>query len=134
MHLGLDSDWSTQDYDMEDMTAWMHEGRAELGDMLALDSTEDEDGEYIGRRARGKRKKRTRRRRRKPKKRRRKRKGKRWVGKMKLKKGAFTAQAKRRGMTAKQFMAKVLANPKQYSKTTVRRARLMKTFLGMKKK
>ena len=45
-----------------------------------------------------------------------------------LKEGAFTAQAKRAGMTVKQFTKAVLANPKKYSTTTVRRANFAKNF------
>ena len=45
-----------------------------------------------------------------------------------LKEGAFTAQAKRAGMTVKQFTKTVLANPKKYTLTTVRRANFAKNF------
>jgi len=45
--------------------------------------------------------------------------------------GAFTAQAKRAGMTPAQFQAKVLAHPSSYSATTVRRAHLRQTLVGL---
>lgn len=46
----------------------------------------------------------------------------------KLKRGAFTEQAKRHGMSVAAFARHVLAHPDQFSDTTVRRARLAKTF------
>ena len=47
---------------------------------------------------------------------------------MKMKKGAFTKQAKDNNMTVKGFTKKVLSNPSQYKKRTVMRARLAKTL------
>ena len=51
-----------------------------------------------------------------------------------LKEGAFTAQAKRAGMTVKQFTKAVLDRPDQYTTTTIRRAQFAKNFGGKKKK
>jgi len=48
--------------------------------------------------------------------------------------GAFTAQAKKAGMSVKGFESKVLKNPKNYSTTTVRRANLSKTLRKERKK
>ena len=45
--------------------------------------------------------------------------------------GAFTAQAKKRGMTVAQFANVVTANPDKYDETTVKRANLAKTLRGM---
>lgn len=59
---------------------------------------------------------------------------KRWIQKAGLKKGAFTAQAKRAGMGVQAYARKVLANPSRYSPTTVRRARLARTFKKMSRK
>jgi hypothetical protein len=42
-----------------------------------------------------------------------------------FKKGAFTAEAKKHGETAKEFKQEVLANPKQYSEKTRKRAQFM---------
>jgi hypothetical protein len=46
--------------------------------------------------------------------------------------GAFTAQAKKRGMTADQFARAVTANPDQYDDTTVKRANLAMTLKKMR--
>lgn len=48
--------------------------------------------------------------------------------------GSFTAQAKRRGETPAKLQKQVLADKKNYSPTTVKRAELRKTLVGMKKK
>lgn len=56
-----------------------------------------------------------------------------WIQKANLKKGAFTAKAKKRGMTAQQFASKVLASPGRYDSKTVKQARLAKTFKKMAK-
>jgi len=45
--------------------------------------------------------------------------------------GAFTAQAKRHGLTAAQFQKEVLAHPDRYDSTTRKRAQLRKTLVGM---
>lgn len=59
---------------------------------------------------------------------------KKWIQKMDIKEGAFTAQAKRAGMGVQAYARKVLANPGRYSDTTVKRANLAKTFSKMSKK
>jgi hypothetical protein len=46
--------------------------------------------------------------------------------------GAFTAQAKKRGMTADQFARAVTANPARYDDTTVKRANLAVTLEKMR--
>jgi MYND finger len=72
------------------------------------------------------------RRRRTRRKRGRTRRPKKWVQKVHLHEGSFTAQAKRAGYkSTRAFMYHVLAHPKQYSTTTVRRANLMRTFLKL---
>lgn len=48
--------------------------------------------------------------------------------------GAFTAKAKRRGLTPAQFQRMVLANPSKYDATTRRQAQLRKTLVGKKVK
>ncbi len=45
--------------------------------------------------------------------------------------GAFTAQAKKRGMTVAQFANTVTSNPGKYDETTVKRANLAKALRGM---
>ena len=52
---------------------------------------------------------------------------------MDMKEGAFTAKAKRKGITSAQLQANVLANPDQYDEKTVKQARLRKTLVGLKK-
>ena len=47
--------------------------------------------------------------------------------------GAFTAKAKERGMSAKEFASKVTANSKDYDERTVKQANLAKTLSGLKK-
>ena len=46
----------------------------------------------------------------------------------KFKKGAFTAQAKKKGMEPKEMMKEVLENPEKYDVTTRRRAQFMKNI------
>ena len=58
---------------------------------------------------------------------------KKFIQGMDLKKGSFTAQAKRAKMGVQEFADKVLANKDKYTETTVRRARLAKTFKKMAK-
>ncbi len=52
---------------------------------------------------------------------------------MDMKEGAFTAKAKRKGITSAQLQANVLANPDNYDDKTVKQARLRKTLVGLKK-
>lgn len=46
--------------------------------------------------------------------------------------GSFSKQAKRAGMTTKQFANKVLSNKDDYSSTTVKRANFAKNVAGLK--
>ena len=62
-----------------------------------------------------------------------KKKKKKWIQGMDMKEGAFTAKAKRKGITSAQLQANVLANPDKYDEKTVKQARLRKTLVGLKK-
>ena len=53
---------------------------------------------------------------------------------MDMKEGAFTAKAKRKGITTAQLQQNVLANPDDYDEKTVKQARLRKTLVGLKKR
>lgn len=53
---------------------------------------------------------------------------------MEMKEGAFTAKAKRRGITSAQLQENVLANPEKYDEKTVKQANLRKTLVGLHKK
>lgn len=53
---------------------------------------------------------------------------------MEMKEGAFTAKAKRKGITSAQLQENVLANPDDYDEKTVKQARLRKTLVGLKKR
>ncbi len=57
-----------------------------------------------------------------------------WVQKAGIKKGAFTEKAKKRGLTAAQFQAKVLKDPTKFDSTTVKQANLRKTLVSKKMK
>lgn len=61
-------------------------------------------------------------------------KDKKWIQGMNMKEGAFTAKAKKKGITSAQLQANVLANPDKYDKKTVKQARLRQTLVGLKKK
>jgi len=63
-----------------------------------------------------------------------KKKDKKWIQGMEMKEGAFTAKAKRKGITTAQLQANVLAEPGKYDEKTVKQARLRKTLVGLKKK
>ena len=58
---------------------------------------------------------------------------KKWIQSAIKRPGAFTAKAKKRGMTTKEFQSKVLKNPEKYDARTVKQARLAKTLRGFKK-
>lgn len=60
-------------------------------------------------------------------------KDKKWIQGMDMKEGAFTAKAKRKGITSAQLQENVLANPEKYDEKTVKQARLRKTLVGLKK-
>lgn len=53
---------------------------------------------------------------------------------MDMKEGAFTAKAKKKGITTAQLQENVLANPGKYDEKTVKQARLRQTLVGLKKK
>ena len=60
-----------------------------------------------------------------------KKKDKKWIQKADIKEGAFTAKAKRKGITSAQLQENVLANPEKYDDRTVKQARLRKTLVGI---
>ncbi len=53
---------------------------------------------------------------------------------MEMKEGAFTAKAKRKGITSAQLQENVLSNPDEYDAKTVKQARLRQTLVGLHKK
>jgi hypothetical protein len=63
-----------------------------------------------------------------------KKKDKKWIQGMDMKEGAFTAKAKKKGITSAQLQANVLANPDDYDEKTVKQARLRQTLVKLKKK
>jgi len=63
-----------------------------------------------------------------------KKKDKKWIQGMDMKEGAFTAKAKRKGITSAQLQENVLSNPDKYDKKTVKQARLRQTLVGLHKK
>jgi hypothetical protein len=63
-----------------------------------------------------------------------KKKPKKWIQGMDMKEGAFTAKAKRKGITTSQLQENVLADPDKYDERTVKQARLRKTLVGLNKK
>jgi hypothetical protein len=60
-----------------------------------------------------------------------KKKEKKWIQKADIKEGAFTAKAKRKGITSAQLQENVLANPDKYDERTVKQANLRKTLVGL---
>ena len=62
-----------------------------------------------------------------------KKKDKKWIQGMDMKEGAFTAKAKKKGITSAQLQENVLSNPDNYDEKTVKQARLRKTLVGLKK-
>lgn len=62
-----------------------------------------------------------------------KKKDKKWIQGMDMKEGAFTAKARRKGITSAQLQENVLSNPDDYDEKTVKQARLRKTLVGLKK-
>jgi hypothetical protein len=58
---------------------------------------------------------------------------KKWIQGAIKRPGAFSAKAKKRKLTTRQFANKVLKNPGKYDKTTVRQAKLALTLMKMKK-
>ena len=63
-----------------------------------------------------------------------KKKEKKWIQKADIKEGAFTAKAKRKGITSAQLQDNVLANPEKYDDRTVKQANLRKTLVGLHNK
>jgi len=63
-----------------------------------------------------------------------KKKDKKWIQKADIKEGAFTAKAKKRGITSAQLQANVLADPDKYDEKTVKQANLRKTLVGIQKR
>ena len=63
-----------------------------------------------------------------------KKKEKKWIQGMDMKEGAFTAKAKKKGITTAQLQENVLANPEKYDEKTVKQANLRKTLVGLHKK
>jgi len=61
-------------------------------------------------------------------------KDKKWIQGMDMEEGAFTAKAKKKGITSAQLQENVLSNPDNYDEKTVKQARLRKTLVGLKKK
>jgi hypothetical protein len=63
-----------------------------------------------------------------------KKKDKKWIQGMEMKEGAFTAKAKRKGITTAQLQENVLSSPDDYDDKTVKQARLRQTLVGLQKK
>ena len=63
-----------------------------------------------------------------------KKKDKKGIQGMDMKEGAFTAKAKRKGITSAQLQENVLSNPDEYDEKTVKQARLRQTLVGLHKK
>ena len=57
-----------------------------------------------------------------------------WIQGADIKEGAFTAKAKKKGITSAQLQENVLSNPDKYDEKTVKQARLRQTLVGLKKK
>tara|TARA_R100001530_G_scaffold133638_2_gene107333 strand:- start:480 stop:701 length:222 start_codon:yes stop_codon:yes gene_type:complete len=58
---------------------------------------------------------------------------KKWIQKAVKNPGAFTAKAKKKGITSAQLQANVLAEPNEYDEKTVKQANLRKTLVGLHK-
>lgn len=58
-------------------------------------------------------------------------KGGKWIQGMDMKEGAFTAKARRKGITTAQLQENVLSSPEKYDETTVKQANLRKTLVGL---
>jgi hypothetical protein len=63
-----------------------------------------------------------------------KKKDKKWIQDMDMKEGAFTAKAKKKGITSAQLQENVLSSPEKYDDKTVKQARLRQTLVGLQKK
>lgn len=54
-----------------------------------------------------------------------------WIRSSDMKSGAFTAKAKRKGITSAQLQENVLSDPDKYDETTRKQANLRKTLVGL---
>jgi hypothetical protein len=63
-----------------------------------------------------------------------KKKDKKWIQGMDMKEGAFTAKAKKKGITTAQLQENVLSEPDKYDERTVKQARLRQTLVGLHQK
>ena len=63
-----------------------------------------------------------------------KKKDKKWIQDTDMKEGAFTAKAKKKGITSAQLQENVLSSPEKYDDKTVKQARLRQTLVGLQKK
>ena len=63
-----------------------------------------------------------------------KKKDKKWIQGADIKEGAFTAKAKKKGITSAQLQENVLASPEKYDDKTVKQARLRQTLVGLHNK
>ncbi len=59
---------------------------------------------------------------------------KKWIQGANLNEGAFTRKARRAGMSVQEFASHVLANKEDYDSTTVKQAKLARTFKKMAKR
>jgi hypothetical protein len=62
-----------------------------------------------------------------------KKKDKKWIQGAEIKEGAFTAKAKKKGITTAQLQENVLSSPDKYDEKTVKQANLRKTLVGLHK-
>jgi len=63
-----------------------------------------------------------------------KKKDKKWIQKADIKEGAFTAKAKKKGITSAQLQANVERDPDKFDEKTRKQAELRKTLVGLNKK
>jgi len=61
-------------------------------------------------------------------------KDKKWIQKADIKEGAFTAKAKKRGITPAQLQANVEKNPEKFDEKTRKQAQLRETLVKLNKK
>ena len=63
-----------------------------------------------------------------------KKKDKKWIQKANIKEGAFTAKAKKRGISSAQLQRNVEENPNKYDEKTRKQANLRETLVRLNKK
>ena len=63
-----------------------------------------------------------------------KKKENKWIQDADIKEGAFTAKAKKKGITSAQLQENVLSAPEKYDDKTVKQANLRRTLVGLQKK